>query len=467
MLTERLARFVCETRDIPAAVTEAAKVALIDTLGVALAGTLEPVAQITSDYIEDLGAKPKVPVWGRSFGSSAGDAAFANAVAAHALDFDDTLAPLRGHPSVTTIPVALAVGGLAGASGRDILTAYALGSEIAGKLGKAIGNGHYMRGWHSTATIGVFAATAVACRLLGLDAAGLRCAWGIAAAQSAGLVRNFGTMTKPFQAGHAARCAVTAASLAQRGVTADDRIFDNANSFLATYGADGVKLESLLEHLGNPWDIVEPGINFKRWPCCYCNHRAIGGLFELLNEHKISTDEIDGVRVGFPPGSDEPLIYDDPKTGLEGKFSIQYSVAAALLDRKLTFDTFTDAAVTRPAVREIMAKVQRYRVADDKVYSGTIGYTDIEIVTKQGSFSQRVDRGPGSPAWPMSLAEHKEKFLDCSRRALGETGARKLLDIAITCESLADLKVLVQALGPNGRKISRATHRSRNETIAS
>jgi 2-methylcitrate dehydratase PrpD len=466
MLTERLAKFVCDTRDIPAAVEDAAKVALIDTLGVALAGTMEPVAQMTSDYVEDLAAAPKAPVWGRAFGSSAGDAAFANAVAGHALDFDDTLAPLRGHPSVTIIPVALAVGGVAGASGKDILVAYALGSEVAGKLGKAAGHGHYLRGWHSTATIGVFAATAVACRLLGLDAAGLRRAWGIAAAQSAGLVRNFGTMTKPFQAGHAARCAVTAASLAQRGVTADDQIFDNAHNFLATYAADGMKLEAALEQLGNPWEIVEPGINFKRWPCCYCNHRALGGLFEMLNEHNIRTDEIERVRVGFPPGSDEPLIYDEPKTGLEGKFSIQYSIAAAVLDRKLSFDTFTDPQVNRPAVRQIMAKVQRYRVADDKVYSGTIGYTDIEIVTNRGSFSRRVDKGPGSPAWPMSVEEHKEKFMDCSQRVLGEAAAHDLFDMAMTCESLPDINALVQALVPGARPIPRVTQRSRRETIA-
>ena len=450
MLTEQLARFVCGTREAPLAVLDAATVALLDTLGCALAGTREPVAQMAAAYVADLGAGARAAVWGHTFASSAADAAFVNGVAAHALDFDDTLATLRGHPSAAIFPVALAVGEQAGASGRDLLVAYALASEIAGKLGAAIGSGHYLRGWHSTATIGVFSATAAAGRLLGLDAAQLRNAWGIAAAQSAGLVRNFGTMTKPFQAGHAARCAVLAASLAQRGFTADGQIFDQTNSFLDTYGADGLPLESLVKKLGKPWDIVEPGINFKRWPCCYCNHRAIGGLLDLLDEHAIRLEEVDAVRIGFPPGSDEPLIYDAPSTGLEGKFSIQYAMAATLLDRKLTFDTFTDAAVNRPAAREMMKKVERYRVAVDGVYSGTVGYTDVEVVTARGRFSRRIDKGPGSPAWPMSPADHAEKFQDCASRALEPAAVRTLLNAASACASLASVKALTRALQPAG-----------------
>jgi 2-methylcitrate dehydratase PrpD len=123
--------------------------------------------------------------------ASAADAAFANGVASHALDFDDSQPSLRGHPSATMIPAALAVGELTGASGADVLAAYALGLEIAGKLGRALGHGHFMRGWHSTATIGVMSSTAVAARLYELDAKALQTAWGLAASQVAGLVRNF------------------------------------------------------------------------------------------------------------------------------------------------------------------------------------------------------------------------------------------------------------------------------------
>ena len=155
---------------------------------------------------------------------------------------------------------------------------------------------------------------------------------------------------------------------------------------------------------------------------------------------------LDRVNIGFPPGADEPLVYDDPQTGLEGKFSVQYPVAALLLDGKLTTDTFTDQAVQRPAVREMMKKVHRYRVADDKIYSGTVGYTDVELVTKHGTFSRRVDKGPGSSTWPMTEREHEEKFLDCAGRVLDAASARALLDLLRRCEELADVRLLTRAM---------------------
>lgn len=451
MLTEKLARFIVETEEIPDAVLRETKVALADTLGVGLAGTLEPVAEIAVQCSRDAGGNPQATVWGTHHATSAADAAFINGVAGHALDFDDTMPSLRGHPSTTTLPAAIAVGEWGGASGRAVLFAYALGLEMAGKLGRAFGAGHYMRGWHATATTGTFTATAVAARAAGLTAGQLANAWGIAAAQSAGLVRNFGTMAKPFQAGHAARAAVVSVALARRGFTADAQILEGDGGFLSTYGADGEPLASAVELLGKPWELTDRGNNYKRWPCCYCNHRAIGGLLELLEEHAIRTEEIQRIRVGFPPGADEPLIHRNPQTGLEGKFSIEYSAAATVLDRKLTLETYTDAMVQRPGVREIMKKVDHYRVPDDKIYSGTVGYTDIEILTARGSFKRRIEKAPGSTAWPMSPAEHEEKFLDCAGRVLGTSGARKLLALARGIEALPDVKLLARATVPTER----------------
>lgn len=303
-----------------------------------------------------------------------------------------------------------------------------LGLEVAGKLGKALGNAHFQRGWHTTATIGIFACTAAAGKLLGLDARRLQAAWGIAASQMSGLTRNFGTMTKPLHAGHAAHSAVLSASLAQSGFTADMAIFDGDRSVVATYGSEnGIDLASALDQLGAPWEIADPGLYVKRWPCCYCNHRPLGGLFQLLGEHQIATEEVESVSIGFLPGSDTALLSSNPSTGLEGKFSIEYAVAAALLDRRITLETFTDDMVSRPRIRELIGKVRRYRIEDDGVYSGLVGYTDVEITTQRGCFRMRVDKTPGSPAWPLSAEDRVAKFLDCSGRVLGEEGARHLL----------------------------------------
>jgi len=451
MLTERLARFVIETRsaDIPDPVLAGACDALLDTFGVALAGTVEPAGEIVERWIHELGARPQATFWGHRQATSPADAAFANGVCAHALDFDDSLPSLRGHPSATMIPAALAAAEVAGATGAAVLAAYALGLEVAGKLGQAMGHGHYLRGWHTTATIGVFSSTAVVSRLWGLDPPGLCRAWGLAASQVSGLIRNFGTMTKPFHAGHAARCALQAVWLTRAGFTADDRIFDGEDSVLATHhGADGAPLAGLLETLGRPWEMTEPGIYVKRWPCCYCNHRPVGGLLELVKKHGISADEVRQVEIGFLPGTDNALVSHDPQTALEGKFSIEYAAAATLLDGDLTLETFTDAMVRRPQVRELMGKVRRCRIPDDKTYSGVVGYTDVAIETARGRFEMRVDRTPGSPAWPMTAQDRAEKFLSCAGRVLGAPGAHRLLDLIRNCRTLPDVRELLRATVP-------------------
>ena len=169
MLTQRLAQFVFDTQSLPADIERAAKVALMDTIGCALAGVAEPAARIAREHVAEIGAKATASIWGTQLASSPAEAAFANAIATHVLDFDDTLGTLRGHASATTLPVALAIGEQTGASGRDVLLAYAIGIEIGGKLGRIFGDTHYIKGWYNTATVGIFAATAVACRLLGQD----------------------------------------------------------------------------------------------------------------------------------------------------------------------------------------------------------------------------------------------------------------------------------------------------------
>ena len=237
MLTAKIAAFAVDTKikDLPANVMRSARDALIDTLGVGIVGTLEPVCEIALRWAQELGAKPQATLWGTRVASSPAEAAFANGIAAHALDFDDSHPHVRGHASAPMTAVALAVGEVTGASGAEVLAAYALGLEVAGKLGRAMGPGHYLRGWHSTSTIGTFSSTVVAARLWKLSAAETQTALGIAASQVSGLVRNFGTMTKPFHAGRAARAGVMSAWLAKHGHTADETIFDGKNNVLETY----------------------------------------------------------------------------------------------------------------------------------------------------------------------------------------------------------------------------------------
>ena len=453
MITDTLARFAIETKPtaVPPAVLAAARNALTDTVGVALAGTLEPLGEIATRWVQDLGARRQSTFWGHDLGTSVVEAAFANGICSHALDFDDSHPNMRGHPSATLVPAALAVGEASGAPGREVLAAYAVGLEVAGKLALSLGNGHYLRGWHTTATAGVFGATTVAARLWGLDDRALRKAWGLAASQMSGLVRNFGTMTKPFHAGHAARCGVFSAWMVRQGFTANDAIFEGKNNIFDTYGGDdGAPAAELIKRLGEPWEATEPGIYVKRWPCCYSSHRPVGGLMELMDKHALQPDEIDEVSIGFLPGADTALVSLDPQTGLQGKFSVEYTLAALLLDRKLNLETFTDAMVQRPQARALIGKVRRYRIADDKVYSGisASGHTDISVTTPRGRFDLRVDRVPGSPAWPLTDADRRDKFMDCSARVLGAPGAERLFELCQRCGELSDVAELVKATVP-------------------
>ena len=451
MLTKQLAEFAINTSAsaIPQAVMNGARDALVDTLGCTLAGTLDEGAEIAQRWVMETGARAQAIVLGTKLATSPAEAAFANGLAAHALDFDDAMTTLRGHPTAPMLGAGLAVGEAVGASGKAVLAAMSIGLEIGGKIGPAFGAGHYIKGWHSTATVGIFGTTAVAARLWGLSVEQLQTAWGIAASQMSGLIRNFGSMTKPFHAGHTARSAVLAAWMAKNGFTADDHIFDGKNNLFDTYaGADAVSLESTLKHLGDPWEMLTPGIYVKRYPCCYCNHRPVGGMFEMIKEHNIKADEVTKVRIGFLPGADTPLIHRDPHTGLEGKFSMEYNAAAAVLDGKLVMDTFTDAMVQRPEIRAFMPKVERFYIPSEKTFSGTTGFTEIEIETRRGTYKMNIDRVPGSPEWPMTPADREEKFLDCSGLVLGSAGAKKLFALADGCEKLANIAELTRATVP-------------------
>ncbi len=438
-----LADFVTATPTaaIPDATLAVARLTVVDTVGCALAGLDEPAARISADWVSKTAGVDGVTLWGRMQRARAADAAFANGIASHALDFDDSLPALRGHPSATLVPTALAVGESVDASGREVLAALALGLEVLGTLGQAVGNGHYLRGWHTTATVGAMGATAVAARLYGLSAEQLAIAWGLAASQVSGLVGNFGTMTKPFHAGHAARTGVESAELAKLGFTASANIFEGKENFFRTYGGeDGKPLADMLQRLGRTWYGQDPGIYVKRWPCCYCSHRAIGGVMQLVAEHCLTADDVESVEVGFLPGSDNALISEDPKSGLEGKFSIEYAMAALLLDGDLNVASFTDEQVNRPAVRALMKKVRRYRIEAPGVYSGIVGFTDVTLGTRLGRFTRRIEITPGSPQWPMTKLDQEAKFDSNARGALGEARARALRDCLLGLEQQGSMR---------------------------
>src|SRR5215831_17049705 len=262
--TSHLAEFVTKSRweDCPAEAVEAARRAILDCLGVMLAGSVEPAARLVTDVARAEGGSPLATVVGTPLRTGAVWAALANGTAAHALDFDDTNFTLMGHPSAPVLAAALAAGELALADGQALIHAFLLGFEVETTLAAVINPEHYEHGWHATCTLGTLGAVAAASRLLGLDSEQIKTALAVAASQSSGLKENFGTMTKPFHAGHAARSGVLAALLAREGWTASERALEGPQGFFSVLSA-GRREDAALETFGAPWKILTTGVAVK------------------------------------------------------------------------------------------------------------------------------------------------------------------------------------------------------------
>lgn len=435
--TRALSEFVLGTpvSAVPEAALASVGTALVDTVGCALAGNGDEAVRIALERSRWIGAIPRSTIWGCGLRSDPGEAAFVNGIAAHVLDLDDSLPGLRGHPSGPIVAAALAVAETVETDGRSLLAAIAIAVEVTGKLGMVFGHEHYFFGWHTTSTAGAFAATAVAARLSGATVDELCMAWGIAASTASGLRRNFGTMTKPFHVGHAARAGVEAAWLARQGFTASPSVFEGLYSVFEVFGKqDGKAPCDALLMLGAPWSVLDPGLSVKRWPCCFGTHRALGGVLRLVEENGITADEVERIRVGFLPNTDKALLYSDPQTGREAKFSIEYCVAAAVLDGVISFGTFDDGNVRRPEARDLQRRVERYTIPAEGIFTAHHGYNDLEIVTTSGTYSMRAESTPGSLGWPLTPEELHEKFRSCAQVVMdapeAEAAYERLKDIA-------------------------------------
>jgi 2-methylcitrate dehydratase PrpD len=339
---------------IPPEAVHGAKVHILDTIGNALAAANEDAARIARGVIVAEGCRGACSVLGTDLATSASNAAFANGLQAHALDFDDW--GMSGHPSCMLVAASLAAGQQARASGRDLIASYLAGLEVYEGLGRGCAGGH-ARGWHTTPVFGALASAGAAGKLFGLAAEQL--AWAIAIASSAagGISRQQGTMVKPFHGGNAARSGVTAALLAGQGFTGDTAIIESKLGFGdCFFGPGSCDYEAMVENLGNPFRIVSPGISLKPYPCSYPQFRAANAALSIALGDGFRIENVDRVDVRVTPWQAKH-VNPKPDTGLRGKFSVNYVVAASLVDKRLTLRTFDDASVARPDLEAMLAKV--------------------------------------------------------------------------------------------------------------
>jgi 2-methylcitrate dehydratase PrpD len=382
----------------------------------------------------------------------------ANGAVAHALDYDDCGVKI-GHPSVLVLPAVLSLGEHLGASGRDILTAYILGLEIEGKLALHADFKLMQARLNHQTWYGSIGAAAACAKLLRLDVDKTRMALGIGANFASGLSANHGSMAGAMAAGNACRNGVTAALMAQEGITANLNIIETKNGFYDTLvGAGHYDADRMAAGLGKPFYIESPGIGLKKYPSCYHTHRALDGVFQLLGEHRISDKDIAEVDVGTSERAMRVLAFSEPATPYQAKFSMPHCIAAAVVDQQVTLETFTDHKFEDRNIVEARKKVH-LSFPDVPIWPGLADVgPDTEFVgnpvtirtTDGRNYSARVDIPRGDPALPLTDDELLAKYRDCARSQLRPDDIERSVGLVLELEKMADIGTLMATLGSHG-----------------
>ena len=342
------------------------------------------------------------------------DAALINGTAAHALDYDDTSKTMSGHPSAVIVPPVIALGEEIGASGKGIIEAYVAGFETGTGIGRGVNFYHYEKGWHPTATLGIFGAAAACGRLLKLSDEQLATALSICASLSAGVKANFGSMTKAVARGIRRRETVCSPpywprkALRRAAMPLNSRR-DFSSSSTAPGNYDANKITA---NWGNPLDIIKTGISIKQYPCVYSTHAAVDAAILLRNQSALNPEQIADVEVCMHKRRLLPHTMRPATSGLNAKFSLPYIIARALIDGRLTIEHFEGDAYAEPAVQALMGKIRtKPHFDDDKDYSGTVTVTLKDGTKKSESVVSPRGRGPENP---LSDEDLRLKFENCA-----------------------------------------------------
>jgi 2-methylcitrate dehydratase PrpD len=414
--------------DIPPHALRAAKEGMLDCVGVMIAGSDEAAVRLVAESLRSASGENIAPTlpFGRML--DAADAALANGVAAHVLDYDDV--GIDGHPSAVLTPAILAEAWARNAGGEEALSAYVAGYEVWAFL-EQIEPGHmHNRGFHPTALWGTLATAAACSRLNRLNADQTSHAIGIAASLASGLVSNFGTMTKSLHAGRAAQSGIVAARLAKAGFTASADALDHPAGFLMAHSPSGSPDLSEREYpLGRIWQLPIQGLNIKRYPMCYATHRSIDGVLALVQQHDVKTEDI--ARIDVRIGETQLLMLRNhsPRTALEGKFSIEFALAAAVIARRVGLSELSDAFVTRPDVVALMKKVH-YTTTSEIMKDLPFAPEDIvSISLASGTVLEHPPIPDAKGSWKLRMTENElsDKFRDCTEPVLGAAPSAALL----------------------------------------
>jgi 2-methylcitrate dehydratase PrpD len=435
-LTRDLANFVATLRyaDLPAAALPFIRTAFTDTFATLVAGRHSDEARMLREALQPAPGESRLLVDQGT--ARPPEAAWINATAAHALDYDD--AAQRGHISVVVVPSVLAEAEALGLDGQRMVTAYAAGYETWAELMRREPDHYHNRSWHPTGVFGPLAAAAACASLRALSVEQTVHALAIAASQSAGLIANFGSMTKPYHAGRAANAGVMATRLAQQGFTGTPDVLENAKGLMRGLSPSGrVDLESPVQ-AGRDWKLPVGGVNIKKYPSCFATHRALDGMLALLQEHPVRPGQVRKVEVTISRRNRSTLRFSAPKTGLEAKFSMQFAMASALIAGRSGLMELKDDFVRRADVQELMARVEVLpEDREDATRQGEAPQDIVRLDTTDGrSFTRAVDYVRGGPELPLAPGELFAKFEACLQAGGLQAAPRPLYDALMALEQL-------------------------------
>lgn len=445
-VTRDLGAFVAQLKfqDIPAEALDVIHTGFADCVGTLLAGREEPPTRLLTQVLNPPSGEATLLFGERT--APAPDAAWINGTAAHALDFDDVA--IKGHPSTVLVPAILAEAQALGSSGQDMAAAYAAGYEVWADLALREPDHYHNKGWHPTGILGAIGAAAACASLHGLDAEKSAAAIALGASQSAGIMANFGTMTKPFHAGRSAQSGVLAARLAKAGFTAALDALEHPQGFLAAASPEGRFDVDRPVESGKVWQLLRTRLSVKKYPMCFCTHRALDGMLDLLQAESLAPEQIANISVLTSHRNTRVLRNHQPQTGLEAKFSMEFAMASCVIAGRAGLGELTDAFVQRPDVQALMRKVST--VADDKEHPELPGYAPFDQITVtltdgRTLLSREVVAVRGGPDLPLEREQLWAKFEDCARAGNVAFPARRLFDALMEIERVARADELFDA----------------------
>ncbi|MFB4166210.1 MmgE/PrpD family protein [Alteribacillus sp. JSM 102045] len=447
-LQQKAAKFIAEEGNL--LITDnhiqQAKVHILDTVGAALAAHTDPISTTLLDYNDEMDEAGAISIWGTDRKTTLQNAVFINGILCHALDYDDTTWGFMGHPSAVLVPALIGVAEKYGCSGQEVVKGYLIGSEISCRLGEIAKPNLYKNGWHATSAVGVLGATAAIGHLLKLNIQKMTHALGIGATSAFGLRSNFGSMTKPFHVGLAAQAGVRAALLAKNGFTSSEEALDGKMGYYANFSnKEHEELANVT--FGKPFDIEQNGFFVKPYPSCAATHSAIDAILSLIEEGDLTPDKVKKIRAGSGPVAPLMLIYDRPTKGFEGKFSMPFILSAALHDRKIGIETFTDGKVNDTSIKELMNKVECYIHDNYKDYTIDKTPANIEVEMEDGTTAVKIVNSPsGSPEKPLTTDRLQQKYIDCARRVLSDEKVQNSYDLLQRLDTVKNIKAITEEL---------------------